>query len=90
VQRDFTAPRPNQVWVTDITKHPTAQGKVYCCLIKDLFSNRIVGYAINERMTAQLAVTALRTAVARRQPKHVVIVHSDRGSFEPGAFGPCW
>jgi len=80
VQRDFTAQRPNQVWVTDITEHPTAQGKVYCCLIKDLFSNRIVGYAINERMTAQLAVTALRTAVARRQPKHVVIVHSDRGS----------
>ena len=54
------------------------QGKVYCCLIKDLFGNRIVGYAIDERMTAQLTVTALRAAVARRQPQHVVIVHSDR------------
>ena len=80
VQRDFTAQRPNQVWVTDITEHPTAQGKLYCCLIKDLFSNRIVGYAIDGRMTAQLAVTALRTAVARRRPSSVVIVHSDRGS----------
>ena len=40
VHRDFTAQRPNQVWVTDITEHPTAQGKIYCCAIKDLFSNR--------------------------------------------------
>ena len=80
VRRNFTAARPDQVWLTDITEHPTAQGKVYCCAIKDVFSNRIVGYAIDERMTAQLAVTALRTAVARRQPSGVVIVHSDRGS----------
>jgi transposase InsO family protein len=80
VQRDFTAAEPNRIWVTDITEHPTAEGKLYCCLIKDLFSNRIVGYALDERMTAQLAVTALRTAVARRQPNSVVIVHSDRGS----------
>ncbi len=80
VQRNFTAQRPDQVWVTDITEHPTAEGKLYCCAIKDLFSNRIVGYALAERMTAQLAVTALRTAVARRQPTGVVVVHSDRGS----------
>jgi putative transposase len=80
VQRNFTAQRPDQVWVTDITEHPTAEGKLYCCAIKDLFSNRIVGYAIDERMTAQLAVTALRTAVARRRPRGLVVVHSDRGS----------
>jgi putative transposase len=80
LQRNFTAQRPDQVWVTDITEHPTAEGKLYCCAIKDLFSNRIVGYALDERMTAQLAVTALRTAVARRQPRGVVVVHSDRGS----------
>ncbi|RBY78253.1 IS3 family transposase [Blastococcus sp. TF02A-26] len=80
VQRNFTAQRPDQVWVTDITEHPTAEGKLYCCAIKDLFSNRIVGYALDERMTAQLAVTALRTAVARRRPAGVVVVHSDRGS----------
>jgi transposase InsO family protein len=80
VQRNFTAQRPDQVWVTDITEHPTAEGKLYCCAIKDLLSNRIVGYALDQRMTAQLAVTALRTAVARRQPAGVVVVHSDRGS----------
>ncbi|SNS09943.1 Transposase InsO and inactivated derivatives [Geodermatophilus pulveris] len=80
VQRNFTAQHPDQTWVTDITEHSTAEGKLYCCAIKDLFSNRIVGYALDERMTAQLAVTALRTAVARRQPAGVVVVHSDRGS----------
>ena len=80
VQRDFTASAPNLKWLTDITEHPTAEGKLYCCAIKDLFSNRIVGYAIGERMTADLAVAALRAAVARRQPDGVVIVHADRGS----------
>jgi transposase InsO family protein len=80
VQRDFTAAEPNCKWVTDITEHPTAEGKVYCCAIKDLFSNRIVGYAIGDRMTADLAVAALRAAIARRQPDGVVIVHADRGS----------
>ena len=80
VRRAFTAAAPDTVWVTDITEHPTAEGTLYCCAIKDLFSNRIVGYALDERMTAQLAVAALRTAVARRQPTGVVVVHSDRGS----------
>ncbi len=80
VQRNFTATDPNRVWVTDITEHPTGQGKVYCCAIKDLFANRIVGYAIGARMTADLAVTALRAAIARRQPERVVVVHADRGS----------
>lgn len=79
VQRQFHAPAPDVVWLTDITEHPTVEGKLYCCSIKDVFSNRIVGYAIDERMTAQLAVSALRSAVARRQPNGTVIVHSDRG-----------
>jgi putative transposase len=87
IQRDFTAARPNLKWLTDITEHPTGEGKVYCCAIKDLFSNRIVGYAIADRMTADLAVGALRAAVARRQPDGVVIVHADRGSqFRARAF----
>ena len=80
VQRNFTAAEPNRTWVTDITEHPTGEGKLYCCAIKDLFSNRIVGYAIGDRMTADLAVAALRAAIARRQPDGVVIVHADRGS----------
>ncbi len=79
VQRDFSAPGPDLVWLTDITEHPTSEGKLYACAIKDAFSNRIVGYALSDRMTADLAVSALRSAVARRQPKGTVVVHSDRG-----------
>ena len=80
VQRVFTAPAPDMVWLTDITEHPTMEGKLYCCAVKDVFSNRIVGHATGERMTAQLAVSALRSAIARRQPRGTVVVHSDRGS----------
>ena len=80
VLRNFTADTPNAVWVTDITEHPTGEGKLYCCLIKDLFSNRIVGYSVNERMTKEIAVNALRSAIARRRYVGTVIVHSDRGS----------
>ena len=80
VQRNFTAARLDAVWLTDITEHPTAEGKLYVCSIKDLCSNRIVGWAIDERMTKQLAVAALRTAIARRDPVGTVVVHSDRGS----------
>lgn len=79
VNRDFRAPAPDLVWLTDITEHPTAEGKLYACAIKDVFSNRIVGYALSDRMTADLAVRALRSAVARRQPRGTVVVHSDRG-----------
>jgi putative transposase len=79
VNRHFHAPAPDRVWLTDITEHPTAEGKLYACCIKDCFSNRIVGYSIAERMTAELAVGALRSAVARRQPSGTVVVHSDRG-----------
>jgi len=87
VQRNFTAGRVDAVWLTDITEHPTLEGKIYVCAIKDVFSNRIVGYAIDERMTAQLAVAALRAAIARRQPQGTVVVHSDRGSqFRSRAF----
>ena len=87
VQRVFSAPAPDVVWLTDITEHPTHEGKLYCCAIKDVFSNRIVGYALDERMTARLAVTALRSAIARRRPEGTVVVHSDRGSqFRSRAF----
>lgn len=79
VGRVFSAPAPDLVWLTDITEHPTLEGKLYCCSIKDVFSNRIVGYALGERMTASLAVSSLRSAIARRQPHGTVVVHSDRG-----------
>src|SRR5215470_7020085 len=79
VQRNFQASSLDAVWLTDITEHPTVEGKLYICSIKDLCSNRIVGYAIDERMTAQLTVSALRSAIATRRPAGTVIVHSDRG-----------
>jgi putative transposase len=87
VQRNFRADTLDQVWLTDITEHPTVEGKLYVCSIKDMCSNRIIGYAIDERMTAQLAVRALRSAIARRRPAGTVVVHSDRGSqFRARAF----
>jgi transposase InsO family protein len=87
VDRVFTAVGPNTVWLTDITEHPTGEGKLYLCAIKDLFSNRIVGYSIDSRMKSSLAVAALRSAVARRDRPAGVVVHSDRGSqFRSNAF----
>ena len=79
VQRQFTAAGPNQLWLTDITEHWTGEGKLYLCASKDVFSNRIVGYSIDDRMTADLAVNALRMAIQRRRPVGTT-VHSDRGS----------
>jgi len=79
VLRDFTATKPNQLWLTDITEHWTDEGKLYLCAIKDGHSNRIIGYSIDARMTAELAVTALRNAVALRDPVGTTL-HSDRGS----------
>ena len=80
VRRDFTAEGPNQKWVADITEHPTAEGKLYLCAIKDLWSNRIVGWAIDERMKARLVVAAVAVAVARRGEVDGCILHADRGS----------
>jgi putative transposase len=79
VLRDFTAPAPNRLWLTDITEHPTAEGKLYLCAVKDASSKRIVGYSIDSRMTSELAVNALRNALALRGGV-TTIVHSDRGS----------
>jgi transposase InsO family protein len=79
VGRDFTAGQPDQIWLTDITEHRTSEGKLYLCAIKDVYSNRIVGYSIDSRMKASLAVSALHNAIALRQP-HKTVVHSDRGS----------
>ena len=80
VKRIFTAERPNQLWLTDITEHWTNEGKLYLCAIKDVYSNRIVGYSIDSRMKARLAVNALDNAVARRDDVAGCILHSDRGS----------
>jgi transposase InsO family protein len=79
VRHDFTASAPNQKWLCDITEHPTAEGKLYLCAVKDAFSNRIVGYSIDSNMKAALAVSAIRNAISLRRP-NATICHSDRGS----------
>lgn len=76
----FTARESNELWLTDITEHRTGEGKLYLCAIKDVYSNRIVGYSIDSRMKSRLAVQALENAVAMRGDVAGCIVHSDRGS----------
>ena len=86
VRRAFAAQTPNELWFADITEHPTGEGKLYLCAVKDAFSGRIVGYSIEDRMKASLAVAALRNAIGLRAPVGTV-VHSDRGSqFRSGKF----
>lgn len=80
VGRDFTATAVNELWLSDITEHRTREGKLYVCAIKDVCSNRIVGYAIDSRMKSSLAVRALENAVIRRGNVAGCVLHSDRGS----------
>jgi putative transposase len=80
VCRDFTAQAPNQLWLTDLTEHRTTEGKLYLCAIKDVFSNRIVGYSIADRMHSRIVVQALDSSAARRSNIAGCILHSDRGS----------
>lgn len=70
----------NHVWLADTTEHPTGEGELHLCAIKDLWSNRIAGNTIGERMKARLAVAALHTVVARRSGVASCTLHADRGS----------
>jgi transposase InsO family protein len=81
VRRDFSAPRPNVKWCGDMTEIPTLEGKLYLADVEDLFSRRILGFAISEHADAELAKAAIQTAVAIRGGSVAeVIFHSDRGS----------
>jgi transposase InsO family protein len=79
VNRDFTLSYPNTFWLTDITVHPTSEGGVSSRKIKNLLSDRIVGYSIQDPITAHIVVRAMRIAVARRQTHGTLIIHSGRG-----------
>ena len=86
VQRDFSAANINELWLTDISEHPTGEGKLYLCAVKDACSTRIVGYSLDGRMPAALAVNALNNALSTRNAPNAII-HSDRGSqFRSRAF----
>ena len=80
VQRQFVADTPNRLWCTDITEHPTREGKVYCCAVLDVFSRQIVGWSIADHMRSELVVDALQMATWRRRPEAGTIVHADRGA----------
>jgi len=80
LQGDFTADRPNQKWVADITYIFTLEGWLYLAAILDLYSRRIVGWAMAERMTGELTIAALEMALQQRCPEPGLIHHSDQGS----------
>ena len=77
--RDFTADAPDKIWVTDITYIPTGEGWLYLAAILDLFSRRIVGWAMSDRLTTPLATDALSMALRARRPASGLVHHSDRG-----------
>jgi putative transposase len=80
LQRDFTATAANQKWVADITYVWTEEGWLYLAAVLDLYSRRVVGYAIERSLGTELVLNALRMAVARRRPGPGLLHHSDRGS----------
>lgn len=89
VRRRFVADAPDRLWLTDITEHPTREGKVYCAAVLDVYSRRIVGWSIADHLRAELVVDAIEMARWRRRPQPgQTIVHSDRGSqYTAWAFG---
>lgn len=80
LDQDFTATAPNQKWVGDISYLWTEEGWVYLAVVIDLYARCVVGWAMAERMTAELACDALHMALRRPQRPRGVVVHTDRGS----------
>ena len=80
LERDFTATMPNQKWLADLTYVPTAEGWLYLALILDLFSRKMVGWAMSDSMPQELTLEALSMALGWRDPPDGLVHHSDRGS----------
>ena len=88
VQRRFTAAEPDRLYVADITQHRTGQGWVYLAVVLEVFSRRVVGWAIADHLRAELVVDALQTALWQRRPATGAIHHSDHGAqYTSWAFG---
>jgi len=88
VNRHFTVDHPDRLWITDITEHPTGEGKVYCAAVMDAYSRLIIGWSINSHMRTELVTDALGMAIMRRKPENDTILHSDHGSqYTSWAFG---
>src|SRR6266540_2897207 len=89
VDRAFARTGPNQLWVTDITEHPTREGKVYCAVVLDAFSRRVVGWSIDTSPSATLATNALGMAIEQRDAQRgETVIHSDHGT--QGGFNRSW
>lgn len=87
LERDFHALEPETKWVTDITEIPTDEGKLYLCVVIDLFSNLVVGWSMHHRQDRQMVMRAVEMAIWQRQGDWSVILHSDRGSqFRSGDY----
>jgi transposase InsO family protein len=87
VERQFARAAPNQLWVTDITEHRTREGKVYCAVVLDTYSRRVVGWSIDSSPTSALVTNALGMAISNRSPSAGGIIHSDHGTqFTSWAF----
>ncbi|MGV8675452.1 IS3 family transposase [Pseudomonas aeruginosa] len=87
LQRDFMALEPETKWVTDITEIKTSEGKLYLCIVLDLFDKRVVGWSMNHQQGRQMVIRAVKMAVWQRQQSDPVILHSDRGSqFRSGDY----
>ena len=80
LNRNFSADQPNQKWVVDISYIWTREGWLYLAVVLDLYSRRVIGWAVSNRMKRDLAIRALEMAVALRKPAKGCIHHSDRGS----------
>ena len=80
LKRDFTAEQPDQKWLADISYIPTLEGWLYLAAILDMYTRRIVGWAMAERMTSVLTIKALKMALQQRKPSAGLIHHSDQGS----------
>jgi len=89
VRRRFVADAPNRLWLTDITEHPTREGKVYLAAVLDVYARRVVGWSIADHLRAELVVDALEMARWRRRPAPgQTVLHSDRGvQYTSWAFG---
>jgi len=88
LDRDFTATEPNQKWAADITYLRTVEGWLYLAVVMDLFSRRIVGWAMSPSLRAPLVLDALEMALNHRCPQPGLVHHSDRGSqYASDAFG---
>ena len=89
VRRHFVADRPNRLWLTDITEHPTREGKIYLAAVLDVYGRRVVGWSIADHLRAELVVDALEMARWRRRPAPgQTVLHSDRGAqYTSWAFG---